>query len=310
MIPRPTGRKSEAFQRYRSSLTNTWTTREARRRLGKKTEPSCGSASCPDWATTGSTPSKSGRLKNSIDDIRHELTPATANRHLSLIKRLFNLAIDWGHIDASPARGVKGFKENNQRTAWLTAEEIGRLFAVCAAYPDPYVGALFPFLLMTGARRSEALQARLQNFDLERAMWLIPDAKSGRGRHVPLSPQAVALISNLPRQPDNPYVFCGHVKGQRLVNVAKPWERIKAAAKLPDDFRPHDLRHTFASWGVSTGIDLYQIQTLLGHSTMQMTQRYAHLDEGGIKASVNHISNQMDAAIQETQNSKESEHGV
>ena len=243
-------------------------------------------------------------------DIRHELTPATANRHLSLIKRLFNLAIDWGHIDASPARGVKGFKENNQRTAWLTAEEIGRLFAVCAAYPDPYVGALFPFLLMTGARRSEALQARLQNFDLERAMWLIPDAKSGRGRHVPLSPQAVALISNLPRQPDNPYVFCGHVKGQRLVNVAKPWERIKAAAKLPDDFRPHDLRHTFASWGVSTGIDLYQIQTLLGHSTMQMTQRYAHLDEGGIKASVNHISNQMDAAIQETQNSKESEHGV
>jgi integrase len=242
-------------------------------------------------------------------DIRNELTPATANRHLSLIKRMFNLALDWGHIDANPARGVKGFKENNQRTAWLTAEEIGRMFVACAAYPDPYVGALFPFLLMTGARRSEALQARWQNIDRERAMWLIPDAKSGRGRYVPLSPQAVALLDNLPKQPDNPYVFCGHLRGQRLVNVAKPWVRIKKAAKLPHDFRPHDLRHTFASWGVSTGIDLYQIQTLLGHSTMQMTQRYAHLDEGGIKASINHISDRMGEALQATKHDTETVSG-
>ena len=238
-------------------------------------------------------------------DIRNELTPATANRHLSLIKRMFNLAIDWGHIDINPARGVKGFKENNQRTAWLDANQISRLFVVCEDYPDPYIGALFPFLLMTGARRSEALQALWQNIDLERAMWLIPDAKSGRGRHVPLSPQVVTLLSNLPKRPNNPYVFCGHVKGQQLVNVAKPWERIKVAANLPEDFRPHDLRHTFASWGVSNGIDLYQIQTLLGHSTSQMTQRYAHLDENGIKASVNHISSQMDEAIRNTKQNGE-----
>ena len=117
---------------------------------------------------------------------------------------MFNLAIDWGYIEVNPARGVKGFKENNQRTAWLDANQIGRLFAVCADYPDPYVGALFPFLLMTGARRSEALQARWQNIDLERAMWLIPDAKSGRGRYVPLSPQAVSTPTQSPeatRQP-------------------------------------------------------------------------------------------------------------
>jgi integrase len=141
-------------------------------------------------------------------------------------------------------------------------------------------------------------------------MWLIPDAKRGRGRHVPLSPQVVTLLSNLPKRLDNPYVFCGHVNGQPLINVAKPWQRIKAAAKLPDDFRPHDLRHTFASWGVSIGIDLYQIQTLLGHSTMQMTQRYAHLDEGGIKASVNHISDRMGQAMNGITQSEETDSGA
>jgi integrase len=92
-------------------------------------------------------------------------------------------------------------------------------------------------------------------------------------------------------------VFCGQKNRQCLVNIAKPWERIKVTADLPKDFRPHDLRHTFASWGVSNGIDLYQIQQLLGHSTPQMTQRYAHLDEGGIKASVNHISEKMGEAV-------------
>ncbi|MEW8089167.1 MAG: tyrosine-type recombinase/integrase, partial [Candidatus Thiodiazotropha endolucinida] len=74
---------------------------------------------------------------------------------------------------------------------------------------------------------------------------------------------------------------------------AKPWKRIKAAANLPDHFRIHDLRHTFASWGVSHGIDLYHIQALLGHSSSQMTQRYSHLAEDGIKASVKQISEKM-----------------
>jgi len=242
-------------------------------------------------------------------DVKCERTPATANRHLSLIKRMFNLAIEWGYLDANPAGSVKAFKENNQRTAWLNAEQIGRLFAVCSDYPDPYAGTLFPLLLLTGARKGEALQARWQNIDLDRGIWLIPEAKSGHGRHIPLSAQAIALLRNLPKQAENPYVFCGQKKSQCLVNVAKPWERIKVAADLPEDFRPHDLRHTFASWGVSNGIDLYQIQQLLGHSTPQMTQRYAHLDEGGIKASVNQISEKMGEAILNAETAKGAANG-
>lgn len=232
-------------------------------------------------------------------EIRQELSPATANRYLALIRRMFNLAVRWGYISQSPAQSIKSFKENNQKTDWLSAEQVAALLKACADYENPYVGALFPFLLFTGARVGEALAAQWKNVDLERAMWLIPEAKSGNGRYVPLSPQAVEQLRAIPRQLDSQFVFCGHKHGRPLVNVSKPWGRIKKGANLPEHFRVHDLRHTFASWGASKGIDLYHLQSLLGHSSSAMTQRYSHLAESGIKASVNHIGDHITTASKE-----------
>jgi len=245
------------------------------------------------------------QIESLHNDVKHERSPATANRHLAQIKRMFSLAIQWGYIEINPAQTIKNFKENNERTAWLDADQISALLSACKAYESPYVGALFPFLLFTGARIGEALAARWENVDLERSMWLILEAKSGKGRYVPLSTPAVDALRALPRQSDSPYVFCGHLSGKPLVNAAKPWKRIKAAANLPEAFRIHDLRHTFASWGVSNGIDLYHIQSLLGHSSFQMTQRYSHLAEEGIKASVDHISDRINSALQQNKNNKE-----
>jgi integrase len=225
--------------------------------------------------------------------LKTERAPATANRYLALIKRMLNLAVEWGYIDKNPAQHIKLFKENNERTDWLNNEQIKLFLTACSEYSDPYIAALFPFLLYTGARLGEALNAQWTSIDIERGMWHIPEAKSGKGRYVPLAPQAIQLLEALERQESNPFVFCGRVKDQALVNVAKPWKRIKTAANLPEHFRIHDLRHTFASWGVSHGIDLYHIQALLGHSSSQMTQRYSHLAEDGIKASVKQISEKM-----------------
>ncbi|MEW7975222.1 MAG: tyrosine-type recombinase/integrase [Candidatus Thiodiazotropha endolucinida] len=225
--------------------------------------------------------------------LKTERTPATANRYLALVKRMLNLAVEWGYIDKNPAQHIKLFKENNERTDWLNNDQVKALVTACSEYSDLYIAALFPFLLYTGARLGEALNAQWSSIDIERGMWHIPEAKSGKGRYVPLAPQAIQLLESLEKQKGNPFVFCGRVKGQALVNVAKPWKRIKAAANLPDHFRIHDLRHTFASWGVSNGIDLYHIQALLGHSSAQMTQRYSHLAEDGIKASVKQISEKM-----------------
>ena len=239
------------------------------------------------------------------NDVKHECSPATANRHLALIKRMFSLAMQWGYMTENPAQKIKTFKENNERTAWLDEKQVQRLLDACRGDENPYAGALFPFLLFTGARVGEALAACWENVDLERGMWFIPEAKSGKGRYVPLSPQVEGVLRGIPRLHDSPYVFCGHVHGQPLVNVAKPWKRIKSAADLPEKFRVHDLRHTFASWGVSNGIDLYHIQSLLGHASSQMTQRYSHLAEGGIKASVNHIGNQITGDVNQSNQGKD-----
>ncbi len=149
------------------------------------------------------------------------------------------------------------------------------------------------------------LESKWDDIDLKRAMWFIPTAKSGKGRYVPLASQAVELLQKLAKRDDSPYVFCGHINGKPLANVAKPWKIIKEAANLPKDFRIHDLRYTFASWGVSNGIDLYHIHALLGHASSHITQRYSHLAETGIKASVTHISNRIDQAIQDSNNEHE-----
>ncbi|MES9934745.1 MAG: tyrosine-type recombinase/integrase [Candidatus Sedimenticola sp. PURPLELP] len=259
----------------------------------------------PKWGKMRLDTITTRQIESLHNDIKAKKTPSTANRHLALIKRLFSLAVRWGYIETNPAQFIKLFKENNERTAWLDATQINALLAACQQYPDQYVSAFYPFLLYTGARSGEALNAKWDMIDLERSMWLIPEAKSGKGRYVPLAPQALALLQGLKRQEKNPYVFCGQKEGQALVSVAKPWKQIRAAAGLPEDFRIHDLRHTFASWGVSNGIDLYHIQELLGHASSAMTQRYSHLAEEGIKASVKHISDRMAQAQSGLMNDKE-----
>lgn len=238
------------------------------------------------------------QIENIHNEVRQDRAPATANRHLALMKHMFSLAVKWGYVSDNPARPLKMFKENNQRTAWLDAEQIAALLKACKIDANIYAGALFPFLLFTGARLGEALAAHWDNIDLKRKMWLIPEAKSGKGRYVPLSAPALEVLQRLPRWANAKYVFCGLEPDKPLVNVAKPWKRIKGAAALPEDFRIHDLRHTFASWGVSNGIDLYHIQALLGHGSSHMTQRYSHLAEGGIKASINRISARITDAVQ------------
>ncbi|MBW9275768.1 MAG: tyrosine-type recombinase/integrase [Candidatus Thiodiazotropha sp. (ex. Lucinisca nassula)] len=247
----------------------------------------------PKWGKLRLDTLTTRQIESFHSSLKTERTPATTNRYLALIKRMLNLAVEWGYIDKNPAQHIKLFKENNERTDWLNNDQIKALVTACSEYGDQYIAALFPFLLYTGARLGEALNAQWSSIDIDRGMWHIPEAKSGKGRYVPIAPQAIQLLKTLKQQEGNPYVFCGRVKGQALVNVAKPWKRIKAAANLPDHFRIHDLRHTFASWGVSHGIDLYHIQALLGHSSAQMTQRYSHLAEDGIKASVKQISEKM-----------------
>jgi integrase len=105
--------------------------------------------------------------------------------------------------------------------------------------------------------------------------WTIPVTKNGKKRILPLTPQLLELYNSIPKD-DSPYLFASPATGKPYVTIYNSWNSARIKAELPE-VRIHDLRHSYASALVNNGRSLYEVQTLLGHSTSAMTQRYAHL---------------------------------
>lgn len=202
--------------------------------------------------------------------------PATANRILACVKRLFSLAVQWGSLAVSPAKSVRLHRENNQRERYLADEEIRRLLVAIQADSDLVGAAAIAFLLTTGARRGEALGAKWSEIDLDRGLWTIPNPKGGRRVHKTLNRAALEVLQRVKEVRENEYVFPGSVYGQPRKTLGGVWKRLCDAAGI-SGARVHDLRHTFASILVRKGVSLFAVQRLLNHSTPGMTQRYAHL---------------------------------
>jgi integrase len=173
---------------------------------------------------------------------------------------------------------------------------LGDALAVADADPaNLYQVAAVRLLIFTGARMSEILTLRWEWIDLDNGLVRLPDSKTG-AKTIHLSAPARAVLSALPRVKGNPYVIVGAKSGAHLVNLEKPWRRIRADAELPD-VRLHDLRHSFASFGAGAGMGLPMIGKLLGHSHPQTTARYAHLDHDPVKAANEAIGRRIAAAM-------------
>ena len=145
-------------------------------------------------------------------------------------------------------------------------------------------------------RRNELLTLRWEYVSEEHERLFLPDSKTGR-KAIHLSPPALALLQAIPRIEGNPYVICGERPGRHLVNIEKPWRRIRAAAKL-DDVRLHDLRHSFASVAASGGQSLIVIGKMLGHSQPATTARYAHLADDPVKAASHAVGRHIASAME------------
>jgi integrase len=137
--------------------------------------------------------------------------------------------------------------------------------------------------LLTGMRRGEVPGLRWQDVDLDRREVHLADTKAGRSHLVPLSGPAVHLLRSMSRRLGNDHVLPGDRKGQPLINVAKPWDRIRKRAGL-DDVRIHDLRRTVGSWLAEDGASLPLIGRVLNHSNATTTQVYARLGEDPARA--------------------------
>lgn len=207
---------------------------------------------------------------------RTGVADATIRRDLAFLGSMFTMAERWGWVDTSPVTKAvkKMLRESRPRTRYLTHEEFDRLYEAAS---EP----LRPILVLaveTGLRKTELLGLTLANIDLQRRELNLEKTKAGRPRQVPLSRRALTVIRELLERRDRPRsAFLLHgPSGGRVGNPRKAFVNACRRAGIKD-FRWHDLRHTFASWWVQGGGDLYRLSRVLGHSTLQMTARYGHL---------------------------------
>lgn len=207
--------------------------------------------------------------------------PATVRHYLVIIRRLFNLAIKWDLYNGpNPVSKVKMPRCDNQKTEFLTDEELARLLEVLEEWPFRRNAAFVKFALFTGLRRGELFKLKWGDVNFEQGYVTLRDPKGGRKTSIPLSPQALDALKELERTSE--YVFPGR-GGKQLTDFKNPWDKIKKAAELPEDFRFHGLRHHFASALVSSGVDITIVKELLTHKSLEMTQRYAHLAPDVVK---------------------------
>lgn len=219
------------------------------------------------------------------------LAAATADHHLKLIRHSLNLAVEWGMLNANPAAGIKQYNEDNKVEHYLNDEELDRLVRVLRSNEPKTVCQVALFLLSTGARLSEALQATWAQIDRESRVWRIPAANSNskRIRSIPLNDSALEVLAQLDTEGDNVCLFLSRQTGERLTSVNRVWSRLRVKAGLPH-LRLHDLRHQFASFLVNNGRTIYEVQKILGHSDTKVTERYAHLSTKTLQAAADSAS--------------------
>lgn len=210
--------------------------------------------------------------------------PYEANRVLELLSKMFELARRWGYLEenaVNPARGIDKYKEA-KRDRWVTPEEIPELVRAINQEQNPYVKAAIWLYLLTGLRKSELLEAKWTAVDWTRGELKIPDTKAGRVHYVPLSGPALAMLRSIPRVEGNEFILPGRNPGGHLVNIHKPWQRIRTRAEL-QDVRLHDLRRTVGSWLAQSGNSLHLIGKVLNHSSTATTAVYARFAQNQVR---------------------------
>jgi integrase len=201
--------------------------------------------------------------------------PATINRHVATLKHMFSKAVQWEMVEthvAEKVRQVKLLEENNKRLRYLSKEECHTLLSSCDAHLRPIV----IMAMNTGMRKGEILNLKWDNVDLKNGFLLLDKTKNGGRREVPINHTLESALKNIVRRLDILYVFYNPVTGKPYDNIKKSFNSALKRAGVVD-FKFHDLRHTFASQLVMAGIDLTTVKELLGHKSLVMTLRYAHL---------------------------------
>ena len=225
--------------------------------------------------------------RSAVADFHHKLRdiPYQANRALGVLSKMMSQAEVWGLREegSNPCLRVKKYKEE-KRERFLSADELTALSDALDAEEAeaPSAVAAYRLLILTGCRLGEIQTLKWDFVDLKDKVLRLPDSKTGE-KTIYLGEDAIAVLKAIKRIEGNPYVTTGKKDGEYLTDLQKPWRRIRKRAGL-EDIRIHDLRHTFASYGVGLGQSLPILGKLLSHTQAQTTARYAHLADDPVRA--------------------------
>ncbi len=218
---------------------------------------------------------------------RKTVSPATVNRELAFLKRIYNDAIQNGKVSANPVRRVKLFKENNARVRFLTEEEENKLRVEMTAENWWFV----VLALNTGLRQAEQFNLRWEHVNFDTGIITIPRSKNGEVRHVPMNDTVRVVLSELPSRMRSDWVFPTRRGNPTQADtwVLRKFKPALGRAGIAD-FHWHDLRHTFASRLVMRHVPLTTVKELMGHKTIAMTLRYSHLAPEHLMQAVQSLS--------------------
>lgn len=229
---------------------------------------------------------KPGKIQDYAEKrIRDGARPATVNRELFVLSAVFREAFKRELVDVNPVHRVRKYRVNDGVLRYLSAEEEVFLLSAAPAFLRPII----TLAIHTGCRKGELLALTWADVDKEQRLLRVQASKTGKTRYIPLNDVAMATLDGLDRNVVSLFLFWNPETGTRWYDLKPVWYRDvapKLAKKGIPHLRFHDLRHTFASRLVQGGVPLNTVRELLGHGSMAMTLRYAHLAPDNLREAV------------------------
>lgn len=217
------------------------------------------------------------------------LRNSSCNKVLNVLKHMFTKAVEWDMVEEEVLkriRKVKLLKDDSKRLRYLSIEEIQSLLKAC----DDHLRPIVITALNTGMRKGEILSLKWENIDLKHGFILLDKTKNDERREIPINSTLKAVLQSLQRRLDTPYVFYDPKTGKPYRDIKRSFNTALRKAGIRD-FHFHDLRHTFASHLVMSGVDLTTVSKLLGHKSLTMTLRYSHLAPSHMVKAVQTLEN-------------------
>lgn len=205
-------------------------------------------------------------------------SPATINRYMSSLSTLLSYGKNLNWIDANPCFNIKKLKEAEGRDRILSIQEASKLLQACKNADHPYLYCIVLIAITSGARKSEILNLKWSDIDLPNKIAYLRKTKNNKPRVIPLVDEAVNELQKLykVRNMQKPSVFASKTTFGKI-DIQKHWQKALNAVNI-HNFVFHGLRHVFATFAAQQGASSLELQTATGHRSLELLNRYTHLE--------------------------------